>query len=70
MNTDIVHFDPDADLSSRKFAPGALKLFILLSIPLMLVTCIVWRYLNRRASSKVEERLQSRRTNTTATDAV
>ena len=69
MSTPIVQFDSGDGLSHRKFSPGALQLFVLLSVPLLLLTLLTWRWLNRRAEAKVEKGVQTQLANSTGNGA-
>ena len=60
MSTDIVHWDQTNGISSQVFQLGALKVYLAVSLPLMLVTFVVWYVfglLEKRNQKRNKERL-------------
>ena len=61
MSTDIVHWDQTNGISSKVFQSGALKVYLAVSLPLMLVTFGVWYifgWLEKRKQKRNMESLE------------
>jgi len=62
MSTDIVNFDgPSGGPTSRIFRLDALKLFLYISIPMMVVAFAAWAILYKLASRKASRKDQKAR---------
>ena len=62
MSTDIVHWNQTNGVSSEIFQLGALKVYLAVSLPLMLVTFGVWYvfgWLEKRKQRRNIERLDA-----------